>query len=35
MKQLLKGIRHNPLLWPLVFVPVVFAAQEVKQPYSP
>jgi len=26
MNLLLKEIRHNPLLWLLVFVPVVFAA---------
>jgi hypothetical protein len=26
MKALLKEIRHNPLLWLLVFVPVVFIA---------
>lgn len=26
MKLLLKAIRHNPPLWPLVFVSVVFAA---------
>ncbi len=30
MKQLLKEIRHNPLLWLLAFVPVVFAAQQLK-----
>jgi Ca2+:H+ antiporter len=30
MKALLKEIRHNPLLWLLVFVPVVFAAQQLK-----
>ena len=30
MKQLLKEIRHNPLLWLLVFVPVVFAAAKLK-----
>jgi Ca2+/H+ antiporter len=30
MKSLLKEIRHNPLLWLLVFVPVVFAAQNLK-----
>src|SRR5512137_1641417 len=30
MKPLLKEIRHNPLLWLLAFVPVVFAAQKVK-----
>jgi len=26
---LLKEIRHNPLLWLLVFVPVVFAAEHL------
>ena len=30
MVPLLKEIRHNPLLWFLVFVPIVFAAQELK-----
>lgn len=30
MKQLLKEIRHNPLLWMLVFVPVVFVAAKLK-----
>jgi Ca2+:H+ antiporter len=30
MNPLLKGIRHNPLLWLLAFVPVVFAAHKVK-----
>ena len=30
MVPLLKEIRHNPLLWLLVFVPVVFAAQKLK-----
>src|SRR6201988_98392 len=30
MKQLLTEIRHNPLLWLLVFVPVVFAAAKLK-----
>src|SRR5512137_1415827 len=30
MKQLLKEIRHNPLLWLLVFVPLVFAATALK-----
>ena len=30
MNQLLKEIRHNPLLWLLVFVPVVFAAAEAQ-----
>jgi Ca2+:H+ antiporter len=29
MNPLLKEIRHNPLLWLLAFVPVVFAAQKV------
>ena len=28
MKQLLEEIRHNPLLWLLLFVPVVFACRE-------
>src|SRR5437870_6711040 len=30
MNALLKEIRHNPLLWLLVFVPVVFAASKFK-----
>ena len=30
MKKLLHEIRHNPLLWLLVFVPVVFAAAKLK-----
>jgi Ca2+:H+ antiporter len=30
MGLLLKEIRHNPLLWLLAFVPVVFAAQKLK-----
>jgi len=30
MQRLLKEIRHNPLLWLLAFVPVVFAAQKLK-----
>ena len=30
MKTLLKEILHNPLLWLLVFVPVVFAAAKLK-----
>ena len=30
MKPLLKEIRHNPLLWLLAFVPVVFAAAKLK-----
>jgi Ca2+/H+ antiporter len=30
MNPLLKEIRHNPLLWLLAFVPVVFAAQKLK-----
>ncbi len=30
MNPLLKEIRHNPLLWLLVFVPVVFATQNLK-----
>src|SRR5436309_13907318 len=29
MKLLLKEIRHNPMLWLLAFVPVVFAAQKL------
>src|SRR3979490_297898 len=30
MKPLLVEIRHNPLLWLLTFVPVVFAVQKLK-----
>jgi Ca2+:H+ antiporter len=30
MQALLKEIRHNPLLWLLAFVPVVFAAEKLK-----
>ena len=30
MNPLLKEIRHNPLLWLLAFVPVVFASQKLK-----
>jgi len=30
MQPLLKEIRNNPLLWLLVFMPVVFAAQNLK-----
>src|SRR5215471_17862579 len=30
MTSLLKEIRHNPLLWLLVFVPAVFAAHKLK-----
>src|SRR4249919_2551449 len=30
MNLLLKEIRHNPLLWLLVFVPVVFASAKLK-----
>src|SRR5213075_956394 len=30
MNPLLKEIRHNPLLWLLVFVPAVFAAHKLK-----
>jgi Ca2+:H+ antiporter len=30
MNALLKEIRHNPLLWLLVFVPVVFVAEHLK-----
>jgi Ca2+:H+ antiporter len=33
MKQLLKEIVHNPLLWTLAFVPIVFACQRL-QPES-
>jgi Ca2+:H+ antiporter len=29
MKALLGEIRHNPILWLLLFVPVVFAAEEI------
>ena len=29
MRFLLKEIRHNPLLWLLAFVPVVFACQKI------
>src|SRR5512140_501214 len=29
MKHLLQEIRHNPLLWLLVLVPVVFAAEKL------
>ena len=29
MNPLLKEIRHNPLLWMLVFVPIVLIAEEV------
>src|SRR6202795_1165700 len=29
MNPLLKEIRHNPLLWLLVFVPLLFAAQKL------
>src|SRR5262249_28854435 len=29
MTPLLKEIRHNPLLWLLVFVPIVFAAHQL------
>jgi Ca2+:H+ antiporter len=29
MNALLKEIRHNPLLWLLVFVPAVFVGQTV------
>src|SRR5690349_6929506 len=29
MKRLFAEIRHNPLLWLLVFVPVVFVAQKL------
>src|SRR6185437_1115918 len=30
MNTLLKELRHNPLLWLLVFVPAVFAAEKLK-----
>src|SRR3954470_11206974 len=30
MKTLFKEIRHNPLLWLLVFVPTVFAAEKLR-----
>ena len=30
MKALLKEIRHNPLLWLLAFVPVVFVTEHLK-----
>jgi Ca2+:H+ antiporter len=30
MKALVEEVRHNPLLWLLVFVPAVFAAQRLK-----
>ena len=30
MNPLLREIRHNPLLWLLVFVPVLFATQKLK-----
>jgi len=30
MKQLLAEVRHQPLLWLLVFVPAVFAAAKLK-----
>src|SRR5262252_6911838 len=30
MNPLLKEIRHNPMLWLLAFVPVVFGAQKLK-----
>ncbi len=30
MKHLLQEIRHNPLLWLLALVPVVFAAQKLR-----
>src|SRR6185295_11730574 len=30
MNSLLKEIRHNPLLWLLVFVPVMFAAEKLR-----
>jgi Ca2+:H+ antiporter len=30
MRHLFKEIHHNPLLWLLAFVPVVFAAQALR-----
>src|SRR6185369_712279 len=30
MKKVIKAIHHNPLLWLLVFVPVVLAAEKLK-----
>ena len=30
MKPLLEEIRHNPMLWLLVFVPALFVAQKLK-----
>lgn len=30
MKQLLEEIKHNPLLWALAFVPIVFVVQRIK-----
>lgn len=30
MSQLLEEVRHNPLLWLLVFVPVVFVCQTLE-----
>lgn len=30
MKQLLKELRHNPLLWGLIFVPILFAFHQIK-----
>src|SRR6201747_114185 len=30
MNPLLKEVRHNPLLWLLAFVPVLFAAEKLK-----
>src|SRR2546430_1536406 len=30
MKKLLEEIRHNPMLWLLVFVPVVLVAQKLR-----
>ena len=30
MKQLLKEIRHNPLLWSLALIPVLFACHRLK-----
>jgi Ca2+:H+ antiporter len=30
MKALLKEILHTPILWPLIFIPVLFAAEHLK-----
>jgi Ca2+:H+ antiporter len=34
MNPLLREVRHNPLLWLLVFVPVLFAAQKLKPEHT-